>query len=193
MNPETNPNVYQAQEFVNKAIALAVLNNKSELVKLLQKNGVKVDGTVSDKDLITMIYVGIAKSASFKKDLLAFFNSMEANGDLLGFTGDGQFFNGSGKPFGETAFGKALGENSGAILAAGIGILSQKLTAKSDQASFKAAAELEAAKTQALLAQAAAAQSVGATSGSSKKWVLPVVIGVLVIGIGAFFMLKKRK
>ena len=81
-------------------------------------------------------------------------------------------------------------ENINALVNTGIGILSKKLTAKSDQASIAAATDFEAQKSQRTLAEAQLQQQ----KAASKKWVIPVVIGsVVVVGLIVFLVIRKKK
>lgn len=195
----------EAEGLVNDVVAYLVSEKKGDLVSILRKNGVDVSMDISNDDLIIATYSAFATSSSFKKDL---FNlSKEAVAEESNYV-DEDFFNLTSKEIqanrlkqrqargGKTRVGSWLStifssDNVQKGLELGFNSLNSKLTAKADQSSKDAIVEVESAKTQSALAEAEKAKA----QGQSKKWVLPVVIGgiVLVGGIVAFFMLRKKK
>lgn len=59
----------QAEDVMTNSIAQLVGNNKNGLVKILRKNGVDIDKNISDNEIITAVYTGVAKSPAFALDL----------------------------------------------------------------------------------------------------------------------------
>lgn len=199
------PDVYQIQDAVVKSIGLLVYEDREGVIMLLRKNGVVVDDKISDNDLISTTILAVAHSQTFRKDL----------GDVLAYAGkeenasyvNDDFFNETGKERraakktekkktiaaqGGTKVGLAVKslatpENIGTVVNTGLAFLSQKLTAKADKESIAAATDLEAQK-------AISAKNQAEAQDKKNKWIMPVVIiGVLAIGLTAFFLLKKKK
>lgn len=199
------PNMYEAQDFIQKAIAYVVHERKQDLINLLRKNGAKVEDSVSDKDLIRMTYLGIAKSKQFKKDFAQYLENVKNEGQdsasYVGLVNEKKQAKIKARitednPQGKTKGGLLLQslaskENIQSVLNFGLDTLSKKLTAKADQKSIAQATELESTKTDSALAQAQASDK---KAQALKTWILPVVIGAVVLGgIGLFFYMKKRK
>ena len=193
--------VNQAQGTIQEAIGLAVFEDKSAVIGMLRKNGAKVNDDISDDKLIKVVYLAIAKSNGFKSDFSNYLKSKFSE-EQVGYVEE-EFFNQTGKERreaqrkerGGTRVGVALKsvateENIGALVNTGLGILSKKLTAKSDQASITAATELSAQKSQQALAEAKLQEQ----KQKRSKWVVPVVIGsVVIVGLVIFFVIRKKK
>jgi hypothetical protein len=200
--------VNQAQGTIQDAIGLAVFEDKGAVIGMLRKNGAKVNDDISDDKLIKVVYLAIAKSNGFKSDFSNYLKSKFSE-EQVGYVEE-DFFNQDGKPTklerqkalqekrkeqGGSKVGLALKkvateENINALVNTGIGILSKKLTAKSDQASITAATELSAQKSQQALAEAQLQEQ----KSKSRKWVIPVVIGsVVVVGLIVYFVIRKKK
>lgn len=201
--------VNQAQDTIQEAIGLAVLNDKDVLISLLRKNGASIDDSISDKDLIKVTYLAIAKSNGFKKDfsnyLVGSFSEETAN-----YVDEEDFFNQTGKEKreakktkrtekrqekGGSTVGLALRkvgteENISSLVNAGLGVLSNKLTSKADKQSIQAATELAAKRSEQALAEAQLQEK----KAQSKKWIVPVaIVGVLLIGGIVYFVTRKKK
>ena len=197
--------VYEAQSVIEKSIGYMVYEDKSTLIALLRKNGVQVPEKVSDDDLIRMTYVAIAKSLQFKKDLAKYLESKTIEA-YEGYV-DEEFFNGDGKgkkvnpnlikqggkgtKVGNAVRSIATQENIQTAINTGIGLLSDSLSAKADQKSIQQATQLATEKSKQAIAEA---QAEDAKKSKIKSWVIPVVIGVIVIGgIVTYLVIKKRK
>lgn len=192
--------VNQAQGAIQEAIGLAVFEDRSLVIAMLRKNGAKVNDDISDDKLIKVVYLAIAKSNGFKSDFSNYLKSKFSE-EQVGYVEE-EFFNltaAERKAKREAQGGSKVGlalkkiateENINALVNTGIGILSKKLTAKSDQASIAAATELSAQKSQQALAEAQLQQQ----KAASKKWVIPVIIGsVVVVGLIVFLVIRKKK
>jgi hypothetical protein len=192
--------VNQAQATIQDAIGLAVFEDKGAVIGMLRKNGAKVNDDISDDKLIKVVYLAIAKSNGFKSDFSNYLKSKFSE-EQVGYVEEG-FFNltaAERKAKREAQGGSKVGlalkkvateENINALVNTGIGILSKKLTAKSDQASITAATQLSAQKSQQALAEAQLQEQ----KSKSRKWVIPVVIGsVVVVGLIVYFVIRKKK
>jgi hypothetical protein len=203
--------VYEAKDVIQKAIGCMVYEDRDTLIALLRKNGVQVKDDVSDDDLIRMTYVAIAKSLQFKKDLAKYLES-KTKESYEGYV-DEEFFNGNGEKaakklakktarqdrvkaqggtkVGNTVRAIATQENIQGVINTGIGLLSDSLSAKADQKSIQQATQLASEKSKQALAEAAAED---AKKGKIKSWVIPTIIGVLIIGgIVTYLVIKKNK
>jgi hypothetical protein len=101
-------------------------------------------------------------------------------------------------PEGKSKAGRLLGqigtqENIQAAINTGLGVLSQKLTAKADQKTVADATTLAAARSQAAKDEAEAADKKAAAGEATKKWVVPVIIGVSVIAVVVGIVIYMRK
>jgi len=75
------------------------------------------------------------------------------------------------------------------LLNTGFDVLTKKLTQKADTAQAQQLIDLESAKAQAALAEAERNK----TQASSKKWVVPVVIGgLVVVGVIVYLVMRKK-
>lgn len=209
---------YEAQNLIETSIGYMLVDDRDDLINLLRQNGVNVDDNVSDDDLLNMTYVAIGKSTQFKRDLAKYLDAQSKGETTLNYVEEG-FFNGDGKadrklrrttkvtsriteanPTGKSKAGLLLGqigtqENIQAAINTGLGVLSSKLTAKADQKSIAAATALAAENSKASAAEALAADRKAEAGLATKKWVVPVVIGVSVIAVvvGIVIYMKKRK
>lgn len=209
---------YEAQNLIETSIGYMLVDDRDDLINLLRQNGVNVDDNVSDDDLLNMTYVAIGKSTQFKRDLAKYLDAQSKGETTLNYV-DEEFFNGDGKatrqakrttkvtarkteanPTGKSKAGLLLGqigtsENIQAAINTGLGVLSSKLTAKADQKSIADATALAAERSKQAAAEAKAADSKAEAGLATKKWVVPVVIGVSVIAVvvGLVIYMKKRK
>jgi hypothetical protein len=210
---------YEAQNLIETSIGYMLVDDRDDLINLLRQNGVNVDDNVSDDDLLNMTYVAIGKSTQFKRDLAKYLDAQSKGETTLNYVDEG-FFNNDGKkatrqakrttkvtkrkteanPTGKSKAGLLLGqigtqENIQAAINTGLGVLSSKLTAKADQKSIAAATALAAENSKASAAEALAADRKAEAGLATKKWVVPVVIGVSVIAVvvGIVIYMKKRK
>lgn len=210
---------YQAQNLIEKSIGLMVYEDRDDLIELLRQNGVNVNDSVSNDDLLTMTYVAIGKSNQFKRDLAQYLERESRDEDSLNYVSEG-FFNQDGKPSkrekriqkstekrkarttefnptGKSKAGQAVAEigtkeNIQAAINTGLGILSQKLTSKADRDSINAATNLSVQRSNQAIVEAQAADR---KASAKRKWVVPVVIGVSVLAIaaGIFFYMRRNK
>jgi len=106
----------------------------------------------------------------------------------------------STNPEGKSKAGLLLGqigttENIQAAINTGLGVLSQKLTAKADQKSIADATALASERSKQAAAEAEAADKKAAAGDATRKWVVPVVIGVSVVAVivGVVIYMKRNK
>lgn len=207
--------VYEAKDVIIKSIGYMVYEDRGTLIDLLRKNGVQVSDNVSDDDLIKMTYVAIGNSLQFKKDLARYIDAQTKEA-YEGYV-DEEFFNGDGdkkaartakkterKTARETARterggskvgvavkGIATKENVQSVINTGLGLLADSLSAKADRKTVQEATILASEKSKQAIAEAAAEDS---KKSRIKSWIIPTIIGVVVIGgIITYFVIKKRK
>jgi len=208
---------YQAQDLFIESVGVAAYKKRPELIALLRKNGVKVDDNISNSDLISVTMVACAKSSSCRADLTAFLTESIAE-EQLGYVEEG-FFNQVGpniripgvtpgvpkpaapppasskkkkgggvfaKKEGGSAVGNFLRSEQGkdtinTTLNTGISLLFKgKTKEQADQTVRDATVQ---------------ANEAGQTASGDKKnrWVLPAIIGgVVVIGIVVYFATRKK-
>jgi hypothetical protein len=208
---------YEAQNLIETSIGYMLNDDRDDLITLLRQNGVNVSDDVSDEDLLNMTYIAIGRSNQFKRDLAKYLDEQEKGETTLNYVDEG-FFNANGKkkkpkvnpaekrktritetnPEGKSKAGRLLGqigtqENIQAAINTGLGVLSQKLTAKADQKTVADATTLAAARSQAAKAEAEAADKKAAAGEATKKWVVPVIIGVSVIAVVVGIVIYMRK
>ena len=203
---------YQAQDLFIESVGVAAYKKRPELIALLRKNGVKVDDNISNSDLISVTMVACAKSSSCRADLTAFLTESIAE-EQLGYVEEG-FFNQVGpniripgvtpgvpkppdkkkkkgggvfsKKEGGSAVGNFLRSEQGkdtinTTLNTGVSLL------------FKGKTKQQADET--LKDATVQANEAGQTASGDKKnkWVLPAIIGgVVVIGIVVYFATRKK-
>jgi hypothetical protein len=208
---------YEAQNLIETSIGYMLNDDRDDLITLLRQNGVNVSDDVSDEDLLNMTYIAIGRSNQFKRDLAKYLDAQAKGETTLNYVDEG-FFNANGKkkkpkvnpaekrktritetnPEGKSKAGRLLGqigtqENIQAAINTGLGVLSQKLTAKADQKTVADATTLAAARSQAAKAEAEAADKKAAAGEATKKWVVPVIIGVSVIAVVVGIVIYMRK
>jgi len=203
--------VYQAKDLLMQSIGLMVYEDRDTLIALLRKNGVQVTDNVSTDNLLNMTYVAIGNSLQFKKDLAKYLES-KANESYEGYV-DEEFFNltkeervakktakktartETRKTQGGTKVGLAVKsvatkENIQSVINTGLGVLSDTLTAKADRKAIQEATALASERSKQAIAEAQAQDS---TKSKMKAWIIPTLIGVVVIGgIVTYFVIKKR-
>jgi len=203
--------VYQAKDLLMQSIGLMVYEDKDTLIALLRKNGVQVSDNVSTDDLLNMTYVAIGNSLQFKKDLAKYLESKTIE-SYEGYV-DEEFFNltkeerearrkvkkvtqaETRKEKGGTKVGLAIKsvatkENIQSVINTGLGVLSDTLTAKADRKAIQDATSLASEKSKQAIAEAQAQDS---AKSKVKAWIIPTLIGVVVIGgIVTYFVIKKR-
>jgi len=194
-----------------QSIGLMVYEDKDTLIALLRKNGVQVSDNVSTDDLLNMTYVAIGNSLQFKKDLAKYLESKTIE-SYEGYV-DEEFFNltkeerearrkvkkvtqtETRKEKGGTKVGLAIKsvatkENIQSVINTGLGVLSDTLTAKADRKAIQDATSLASEKSKQAIAEAQAQDS---AKSKVKAWIIPTLIGVVVIGgIITYFVIKKR-
>jgi hypothetical protein len=203
--------VYQAKDLLMQSIGLMAYEDRDTLVTLLRKNGVQVEDNVSTNDLLNMTYVAIANSLQFKKDLAKYLES-KAIESYEGYV-DEEFFNvtkeeraakriakktartETRKTQGGTKVGLAVKsvatkENIQSVINTGLGVLADSLTAKADRKAIQDATALASERSQQAIAEAQAQDS---AKSKIKAWIIPTIIGVVVIGgIVTYLVIKKR-
>jgi hypothetical protein len=203
--------VYQAKDLLMQSIGLMAYEDRDTLVTLLRKNGVQVEDNVSTNDLLNMTYVAIANSLQFKKDLAKYLES-KAIESYEGYV-DEEFFDltkeereakrtakktaktETRKTQGGTKVGLAVKsvatkENIQSVINTGLGVLADSLTAKADRKAIQDATALASERSQQAIAEAQAQDS---AKSKIKAWIIPTIIGVVVIGgIVTYLVIKKR-
>lgn len=187
---------YQSQDLFIEALGRCAYKKRAELIAVLRKNGINVDDSISEKDLIKTAMVACAKSASCRKEMTAFLTDCITE-EQLGYVQD-DFFNADGdkkkggifkKKEGGTSVGNFLRSEQGKdtinkALDAGISLL---FKGKDKQ---QATETLNDATTQAQ----GAAQNARDDEKKPAKWVVPAIIGgVIVIGAVIYFATRKKK
>lgn len=203
----------QAADIVLSALSAMSVEEKPDLVSLLQSSGYDVTTETSSKMLLENSLYALKDSSKFKNLLTSYlqskFGESSFSGNEEGFysnlTGAGKFLRSTGSFLKENVFTK---ENISAAVGAGVGYASAKLADSANKAGDQRAIELASQQARAAEAQAAAAASALAlsqqggakqdttgTSGSTgtPKWVLPVAIGGGVLVIGVIVLLAMRK
>jgi len=207
--------VYEAKDVIVKIIGLMVYEDRGTLIDLLRKNGVQVSDNVSDDDLIKITYVAIGNSLQFKKDLARYIDAQTKEA-YEGYVEE-EFFNKDGdnkakrvakrtekKTARETAKtarggskvgvavkGIATKENVQSVINTGLGLLADSLSAKADRKTVQDATLLASEKSKQAIAEA---EKEDAKKSRIKSWIIPTIIGVVVIGgIITYFVIKKRK
>jgi len=205
--------VYEAKDVIIKSIGYMVYEDRGTLIDLLRKNGVQVSD--NDDDLIKMTYVAIGNSLQFKKDLARYIDAQTKEA-YEGYV-DEEFFNvdadkkaartakktekktareaaktaRGGSKVGVAVKGIATKENVQAAINTGLGLLADSLSAKADRKTVQEATLLASEKSKQAIAEAQAEDS---KKSRIKSWIIPTLIGVVVIGgIVTYFVMKKRK
>lgn len=214
-NLPTMENIPMTEEELNDIIVGAVgtmaIEDKPNLVFLLQKSGSLVTDVNSQEEILDASFKAIRDSQSFRDDLADY---LVSQGDIVVFDeGDSNFVNKAGgtavgnwfrstgqniKKFGSTIFTK---ENTQALVGLGIGVLGTKLQNQANRGAGQQAIDYtkeQANLEQIKLAQLQASQGGGGgditTDTKKRGWVLPVAIGggVLVLGVILYFALRNR-
>ena len=208
--------VYEAKDVIIKSIGYIVYEDRGTLIDLLRKNGVQISDNVSDDDLIKMTYVAIGNSLQFKKDLARYIDAQTKEA-YEGYVEE-EFFNApgddrkaartakktekktareaaktarGGSKVGVAVKGIATKENVQAAINTGLGLLADSLSAKADRKTVQEATLLASEKSKQAIAEAQAEDS---KKSRIKSWIIPTLIGVVVIGgIVTYFIMKKRK
>ncbi len=207
--------VYEAKDVIIKSIGYMVYEDRGALIDLLRKNGVQVSDNLSDDDLIRMTYVAIGNSLQFKKDLARYIDAQTKEA-YEGYVEEG-FFNSNGdkktvrtakrterktardtaktarggSKVGVAVKGIATKENVQAAINTGLGLLADSLSAKADRKTVQEATLLASEKSKQAIAEAQAEDS---KKSRIKSWIIPTLIGVVVIGgIVTYFVMRKRK
>ena len=83
-----------AQEAVRNMISYTVVTDKNSLVKLLERNGVQMPSSPSDKEVTASVLLASAKSTNFKNELSALLTNKvpKAGSDFASFVGDSSDF-----------------------------------------------------------------------------------------------------
>ncbi len=180
---------------VNKLVAAQIVEDKSGLIAVLRKNGIVIKNDISDSDLAAMTFIGITRSSRIRADLSELWASCcgeeyaNAGGKAAKpkppkVNPNTKKAGGQGTRVGNILRGLATPENANTVLNSGLQLYGAKLAAKADKGTIDSAVDLEVAQTNKLIQQ----QKAG-----GKKWLMPVVIGgVLLAAIGAYFYFKKK-
>jgi hypothetical protein len=193
---------YQAQDLFIESVGIAAYQNRPELIALLRKNGVKVDDNISNRDLISVTMVACAKSSSCRAELTAFLANLPE--DQLGYVQE-DFFNLT------AAERKARREEQRKLTAerrkkeggSRLGNIARSDEAKDTLISglnlgiaalFKGKTGAAADETLRDATDKADAAGQGASGkGDKNKWVLPTIIGgIVLVGVIAYFVTRPK-
>jgi hypothetical protein len=193
---------YQAQDLFIESVGIAAYQNRPELIALLRKNGVKVDDDISNRDLISVTMVACAKSSSCRAELTAFLANLPE--DQLGYVQE-DFFNLT------AAERKARREEQRKLTAerrkkqggSAVGNIARSQEAKDTLISglnlgiaalFKGKTGAAADETLNNATNQADNAGQGASGkGDKNKWVLPTIIGgVVLVGVIAYFVTRPK-
>jgi hypothetical protein len=83
-----------AQEAVRNMISYTVVTDKDSLVRLLERNGVQMPSSPSDKEVTFSVLLASSKSPNFKNELSTLLTSKvpKASSDFASFVGDNSDF-----------------------------------------------------------------------------------------------------
>ena len=83
-----------AQEAVRNMISYTVVTDKDSLVRLLERNGVEMPSSPSDKEVTASVLLASSKSPNFKNELSTLLTSKvpKAGADFASFVGDNSDF-----------------------------------------------------------------------------------------------------
>jgi hypothetical protein len=193
---------YQAQDLFIESVGIAAYQNRPELIALLRKNGVKVDDNISNRDLISVTMVACAKSSSCRAELTAFLANLPE--DQLGYVEE-DFFNLT------AAERKARREEQRKLTAerrkkqggSAVGNIARSQEAKDTLISglnlgiaalFKGKTGAAADETLNNATNQADNAGQGASGkGDKNKWVLPTIIGgIVLVGVIAYFVTRPK-
>jgi hypothetical protein len=193
---------YQAQDLFIESVGIAAYQNRPELIALLRKNGVKVDDDISNRDLISVTMVACAKSSSCRAELTAFLANLPE--DQLGYVQE-DFFNLT------AAERKARREEQRKLTAerrkkqggSAVGNIARSQEAKDTLISglnlgiaalFKGKTGAAADETLNNATNQADNAGQGASGkGDKNKWVLPTIIGgIVLVGVIAYFVTRPK-
>lgn len=194
---------YQAQDLFIESVGIAAYQNRPELIALLRKNGVKVDDNISNRDLISVTMVACAKSSSCRAELTAFLADTISE-DQLGYVEE-DFFNA------DAATRKARREEQRKLTAerrkkqggSAVGNIARSQEAKDTLISglnlgiaalFKGKTGAAADETLNNATNQADNAGQGASGkGDKNKWVLPTIIGgIVLVGVIAYFVTRPK-
>lgn len=110
-----------AQQVAQELISYTVVTDKSSLVRLLQRNGIKMPNNPSDKEVTVAVLAASAKSPNFKKELASFLTAKvpQAAKDYQSFAGDVS-------DFGFTGVDDFVGFNIGSVSNIGTSVAAAK-------------------------------------------------------------------
>lgn len=110
-----------AQQVAQELISYTVVTDKGSLVRLLQRNGVKMPNNPSDKEVTVAVLAASAKSPNFKKELASFLTAKvpQAAKDYQSFVGDAS-------DFGFTGVDDFVGFNIGSVSNIGTSVAAAK-------------------------------------------------------------------
>ena len=202
-----NNQAEKGEELVTKAIALMSEYDKPSLVALLKRSGSLVTELSSQQELLNASFQALKDSERFRQDLLQYIK------DSTG--GDTNYKNSIGDLFkskvGGTRVGNGLknvfsAENISSLAGIGIAYASTKLQDSAQKKGNQAATDYKVAEANLSLAETKRLEALALTqkeksgdaaappSKEKPKWVIPVVIGgVVVLGVVLFFVFRKKK
>lgn len=131
-----------AQQVAQELISYTVVTDKSSLVRLLQRNGIKMPNNPSDKEVTVAVLAASAKSPNFKKELASFLTAKvpQAAKDYQSFAGDVS-------DFGFTGVDDFVGFNIGSVSNIGTSVAAAKKPAVSSKQQSRVTATNPQGKT----------------------------------------------
>ena len=200
-----NNQAQQGEELITKSIALMSEYDKPTLLAILRRSGSFVTELSTQQQILDASFKALKDSERFRQDLLSYIKATTNENN------DANFSNFSLKDLfkskeGGTRVGNTLKtifskENVSALAGAGIAYASTKLQDSASKKGNQQAIDYKVAEANSFIAQEKANQSTpqgGTTppppSSGKPKWVIPVVIGgVVVLGVVLFFVFRKKK
>lgn len=193
----------QSADLVLASIGEMSVSDPSSLINMLKVSGYNASSSMNQDQLLDTSMKALKDSNKFKSMLTSYLQSKIGSSSFSG-SQDSYFANAGGKwdwlvDIGKDTAGKAVG--------VGVNYASVKLNANASKGSEQRAIELERERTKQLqasldIAKTQASSGGGSasspTSGGAKatpKWVMPLVIGgiVVVLGVVIYYAVKKKK
>lgn len=211
--------IENTKQLTRKAVGIAVIKNKPQVVALFQKYGVAVDNSYDTNELIVGVYQAMVTSPGFRRDLVKLLSAsmtehkQHFTEDIYNFSAGGPSEAGSSAgdigqaansltsqsttmttPSSNSSLGAGLfsAGNLSNLLNTGLTVLSNSLKSKSDQKLANTALQIEAEKTKQAALSTGATTAVP-TAGLSSGAKIGIVVGILaVVGATLYFVLRKK-
>ena len=193
----------QSADLVFASIGEMSVNDPSSLINMLKVSGYNATSSMNQNQLLDLSMKALKDSNKFKTMLSSYLQNKisELQSSASSFVGNEPFLNADGKGAWLGDIFKDTAKTAiPAIVNGGISYGSTKLNQNASKGSEQRAIELERERTKQLQASLDIARTQGSGSSGSvapksrPKWVVPVVIGgvVLVLGVVIYFATKKK-